>query len=57
MAEYNQPKDYVTEGDTCPECGEETIKEDWSRGTFYLKCNNCGAMWNDRGMRVPIGDM
>ncbi len=50
-------KEYITEGDTCPECGMEKVKADYSRGSFYLKCNNCGVMWNDRGERVAIRDM
>ena len=45
-------KDIVYEGDTCPECGEGII-----RGIFIphfrMKCENCGASYNDRGERVP----
>ncbi len=45
----------ICEGDKCPECEEGKIVADMSRGTFYLKCDNCGAMWNDRGKRVVNG--
>ena len=43
-------RNYVAEGDKCPECGEGTIAiYEQSR----LKCDNCGATYNDRGERVP----
>ena len=45
-------KDIVFEGDICPECGDCKVElESWN--PFYLHCPNCGARWNDRGMRVP----
>ena len=46
-------KDYVCEGDTCPECGDYKITIE-SYDPLYLHCENCGARWNGRGNRVPL---
>ncbi len=48
MAEGN----YVVEGDKCPDCGEGII-EAIPHNPFRMKCDNCGAEYNDKGMRVP----
>ena len=45
-------KEYVAENDKCPDCGEGVI-EPMSYIPFRLKCDNCGAEYNDRGERVP----
>lgn len=45
--------DIVYEGDKCPECGEGIVVGKVTDGDFRMKCDNCGAEWNDRGMRVP----
>ena len=42
------------EGDTCPECGEGKIIGTMENGCFRMKCDNCGATYNDRGMRVAL---
>lgn len=46
----------LCEGDKCPECDDGTIVAQYCPA-FWLECDNCGARWNDRGMRVAVGDM
>ncbi len=46
-------KDIVNEGDTCPECGDGKVIGKTIDNCFRMTCDNCGAEWNDRGMRVP----
>jgi len=49
-------EDIVCENDICPECGKGIIVANWL-SAFWLECDNCGARWNDRGIRVACGDM
>ena len=44
----------VYEGDTCPECGDGKIIGTMRDNYFTMKCDNCGATYNDRGMRVAL---
>ena len=48
----------VVEGDTCPECGEGLIEgQVTSLNQFRMKCDRCGAIFNDRGERVPCDNV
>lgn len=44
--------DISHEGDNCPECGDGKIMA-FSWKPFRMKCDGCGAEYNDRGERVP----
>ena len=51
---HSEPRRFsntVYEGDKCPECGNGTVQ--FHVENLRLVCDNCGAEWNDRGMRVP----
>jgi uncharacterized protein (DUF983 family) len=45
-------KQIVYEGDICPECKEgKIVPTSWK--PLRLKCDNCGATYNDKGERIP----
>lgn len=48
---------FVREGDTCPDCGEGIVDYRDNPSEGWLECDNCGARWNDRGIRVASGEL